>query len=359
MADDGLARIKKVFNFLHDREIDKLQKLSEASGEDFTVQFVKNSLKNLVKVIPNSVDKKHIVSESVQKLIKNISRVDDLVSIELHDGTLLKTFESRQQYRNYYYCFRHKLPSFFSPESYQACCDISFRYLISTDAITSMINIGLFQKGESRNIIECGAYNGWKALGYSKHIGPGGKILVLEIDKKQYDVTAENLQNNLQRENYIVLNKGVWNKVEEKEYTFEHFASHSLNTPDEHDHHTQAKRIVTDTLDNIIDDVDVDVFDFINIQTGGSELESVQGLDRNLSKVKVMWLGTHYQHEGETIRYRCMKYLLGKGCRIYYFHRETGETIEVRSIDEAVPQEKGGFYAVTPAFKDQIIPKLG
>lgn len=357
LDDTNLSSIKEQFGFLHDRELAKLQKLAEAFGEEFSDKFIEKTLSNLTKIIPNSVRPVHLVQQPALDLIKDISRDDGLVVLELQDGTKLKTFESRQQYRNYYYCFRRKLPAYFSPESYQACHDIQFRYLNASQAIEDMSQTGLLKPGGNKNIIECGAYVGWKALGYARHIGPNGKILVLEIDERQFNIARENLTNNLSPDQFAVLNKGVWNTVEEKQYTFEHFASHSLNTPDEHSHHTQSKRIVTDTLDNIIEEAGVDVFDFANIQTGGSELESVQGLDRNLNRVKVLWLGTHYEHEGQTIRYRCIKHLLEKGCRIYAGGKRT--TVEIHSIDGEDPTKKGGFYAVTPAHKNEIVPKLG
>ena len=132
-----------------------------------------------------------------------------------------------------------------------------------------MIRVGLFHPSESSSIIECGAYNGCKALSFSKHVGQNGKIFVLEIDKDQYELAKFNLENNLKPDKYMIINTGVWNSVETKQYSYEHYASHTLNTPDEHEHHTQAKTVTTNTLDNIIDESKIDIFDFINIQTEG------------------------------------------------------------------------------------------
>ena len=221
-----------------------------------------------------------------------------------------------------------------------------------------MIRVGLFHPSESSSIIECGAYNGWKALGFSKHVGQNGKIFVLEIDKDQYNCSENsvyelakfNLENNLKPDKYMIMNTGVWNSVETKQYSYEHYASHTLNTPDEHEHHTQEKTITTNTLDNIIDESKIDIFDFINIQTGGSELESVQGLVRNLNKVKVMWLGTHYSHEGISSRYTSISYLLQNGCRVYESSKE------ITSSEDISESDVGGFWAVTPDFKDVIVP---
>jgi FkbM family methyltransferase len=343
-----------LLDLLSEREVDKLKKLAIACGKEFDIKFVTIALKNLIKVVPASIKSSHFVPKSVQDYIESIERDDRYVVVTLKDGVLLKTFQSRQQYRNYYYCFRNDLPGYFSPESYQACHDIWFRYERGDKDIKDMIKVNLFRPADSNNIIECGAYNGWKALGYAKHLGKEGKIIVIEIDNEQYELAKFNLGQNLDEGRFIVLNTGVWNSVEERSYTYEHFASHTLKTPDEHKHHTQAKKIVTTTLDNIIDESGIDVFDFLNIQTGGSELETVQGLVRNLNRVKVMWLGTHYAHDGVSIRYRCIDYLLRQGCRIYDYNGK-----EIGSVAAVDKSEVGGIWAVTPEFKDTIVPTFG
>lgn len=342
-----------LLGLLSESEVDKLKKLAIACGKEFDIKFVTVALKNLIKVVPASIKSIHFVPKSIQDYIESIERDDRYVVINLKDGVRLKTFQSRQQYRNYYYCFRNDLPEFFSPESYQACHDIWSRYERGDEQIKHMIKVNLFRPGDSNNIIECGAYNGWKALGYAGHLGKGGKIIVIEIDDEQYEFAKFNLEQNLDEGRFIVLNTGVWNSVEERSYTYEHFASHTLKTPDEHKHHTQAKKIVTTTLDNIIDESGIDVFDFMNVQTGGSELETVQGLVRNLNRVKVMLLGTHYAHDGVSIRYRCIDYMLQQGCRIY--DNKGKEVVSIAAVDKS---EVGGIWVVTPAFKDTIVPNF-
>ena len=350
-SEDNVARL---LSFLHEREIEKIRKFALACGEEFNENFIEIVLKNIIKVIPNSIKDAHLVPVHIQESIDSIERAENYVLIKLKDGRVLKSFPSRQQYRNYYYCFRHKLPKFFTPESYQACYDILFRYHRGDRNIRDMIRVGLFRPSGSSSIIECGAYNGWKALGYAKHVGKKGKIVVLEIDKDQYELAKFNLENNLKSNQYIIMHTGVWNSVETKQYSYEHYGSHTLKTPDEHRHHTQKRTTATNTLDNIIDGTEVDIFDFINIQTGGSELESVQGLVRNLNKVKVMWLGTHYSHEGISSRYKSIDYLLQQGCRVY----GTRPSREITTREDISEFDVGGFWAVTPAFKDVIVPKF-
>lgn len=345
----------RLADVLGDREVAKLAKLVEACGDQLDDRFVAKAIRNLFKVIPGSIKHKHLLPEEFHAMITAVETDGRHAVVTLADGTVLKSFESRQQFRNYYYCFRDLLPSQFTPESYQACRDVDFRYVRGDRMIRELVDRGLVVPHDASSFIECGAYNGWKALGFAKHLGPRGKILVLEIDELQYELARWNLEKNLDPDRFIALNTGVWSRVEERAYTFQHYASASLSEPDEHKHHTQARSVRTSTLDDILDQTDVEVFDFMNVQTGGSELQSVQGLEKNLDRIKVIWLGTHYRHEGVSSRYTSMKYLLERGCRIY---GSVGKSFgEVTTIDDLDPTEVGGFWAVTPAFRDEIVPR--
>ena len=260
--DDALySALKEV---LAVREIQKIEKLM-AARED---RALKKILQNLIKVIPNSVKRRHSIPESLISRLTAVERDGEYVRIVLDGDLDLRTFPSRQQYRNYYYCFRDRLPAMITPESYQALYDITFRLDKGRVIIDNLIRLGLYVPSDSASIIECGAYNGWKALGFSHHLGEKGKILVLEMDDAQYELAKTNLQNNLPQQRFEILHTGVWHTEEERTYSYEHYASHTLKTPDKHSHHSQEKMVKTNTLDNIIERSDIDVFDFLNIQIG-------------------------------------------------------------------------------------------
>lgn len=348
---------KELCSIVPERNIAKLENLARERNEVLDQKFLRTILVNLFKIIPNSAQARHIVPQDVQESIRSIYNENAYVYLELKCGLKLKTFSSRQQYRNYYYCFRDKMMDFITPESYQACHDVTFRYKNGSRRIETLKKFGLYEQNEKSTIIECGAYNGWKALGFANHIGKKGKIIGIEIDEDQYNLMQENLSANLPQENFVALHTGVWNDVEERMYSFEHFASHTLKTPDKHQHHQTEKKIRTDTLDNIIEKLDVDIIDFINIQTGGSELESLQGLVRNLHKVKVLRLGTPYTYDGISIRYKSIEYALEMGFGVYDFDVAKGVAVETKSIDDVSPDDRGGFWIVSPHFKDRLVPQ--
>lgn len=311
--------------------MNKLEKLALARGEETSEAYFNKVLFNLSKVIPNNVNSLHLPDKSALALIEDVCREGDLITVKLNNGISLSTFPSRQQYRNFYYCFRDLLPDYINPENYQAIRDVYARYLKPKARVQQFINDGL-AKPDGLTIIECGAYVGWKALAYACFIGDTGKVIAIEMDKKQFDVCDLNIKRNLSADQGKALQTGVWHSVGEQEYRYEHLASHSLATPDEHQFHTQVETVKTDTLDNIIERENLETVDFLNVQTGGSEYESLLGLDKCLDRVKLMWLGTHYKMDGVPVREKCMAYLEKRGWRFYDADRNHG------------------FYAISPNY---------
>lgn len=348
-----------LLELLRPREVAKLERLAEACGTDMDERFLTKVLRNLVKVVPGNVRDVHLVSAKAQEAITDLRRDGDLVEVVLRDGTRLVTFPSRQQYRNHYYAFRHLLPSLYGPETYQACNDVEMRYLRGRRMLDHLRRAGLFRPTERTNLVECGAYNGWKALGFATHLGAEGHLTVIEMDPRQFALVQRNLAANLPTDRWSAHNVGIWHEEGEASYTYEHPASHSLREPDEHDHHTQTGTIRTTTLDRVLADDGYDQVDFINIQTGGSELESVQGMLGSLDRVKVAYVGSHYHHDGVSIRSRAMTLLLQHGCRLYVRPDRERPThlVEATMEDADDTDAVGGFYAVTPRWVDDLVPR--
>lgn len=114
MSVNTKNKATRLLSFLHKREIEKFRKLALACGKELDEKFITTTLRNIIKIIPNNIKSSHLVPVQIQGSIKSIEGAWDYVLIELKDGTVLKTFPSRQQYRNFYYCFRHKITDFYA-----------------------------------------------------------------------------------------------------------------------------------------------------------------------------------------------------------------------------------------------------
>jgi FkbM family methyltransferase len=137
-------------------------------------------------------------------------------------------------------------------------------------------------------MIEAGAYVGFKAIGYADHVGPGGKVIAIEIDRDNFELMRLNVEQNGLQDVVDCVNCGVWSKRDRVVDRFRDRTAHTIARTEEHPYCTSADTIATDTLDNIIDASGVETVDFLNLQLNGAEIEALEGLQRRLESVKVL-----------------------------------------------------------------------
>lgn len=139
---------------------------------------------NLTYVIPASVKPSHCPSDEALDLVQEAFRDGDYVGLALKSGIVLRSFPSRQQYRNYYYCFRDLVPSWVTPENYQSVIDLNNRFLQGGRKIKRLQALGWCSRTRPLNLIEGGAYNGWKAIGWMTTAPAGSNVIAVEMDSK-------------------------------------------------------------------------------------------------------------------------------------------------------------------------------
>jgi len=278
-------------------------------------------LKNIISLIPNSISKIHFhrTNEGI-KLLDHAYTEKNNVYVKLKNNIILKTFPSRQIYNNTYFIFKGFIKKLndFKPIHHQAIADIKSRYLKGFENLEG-ISTKFFNGRKNLTIIECGAYNGWKTLGYFKYLDQSSKVISIEVDPDQFDLLDWNLKKNIEPDRFINCQKAIWSEENiKKRISYGHYASHTLLTPDEHAAVNQNfYEVNTTTLKTIIDQSQYSTIDFINIQTNGSELESLKGLQGAFDKVKLIYLGTHYKINGVSIRYLVGQYAKENGFSIF------------------------------------------
>lgn len=299
----------KAFRFT-ENQMEKFQLLAEMRHET-VAQAAAATLRNLMSVVPASMRERNLVLDAP---VKSLEVVEGLVRVELNNGRVLWNFPSRLRYENLYYTFRDKLPKFVKAETYGPFHDVRFRYL----------NAGLrpfFPSYPGAVVIEGGAYIGWKALGYYDKIERDGKVIAVEIGGEQFAMLQRNVDTNHLGGKIIPLRCGIWKEKGTMEAKYQVYASHSLLPPDEHAHYTRSEIVETDTLDNIIDNHGLEVVDYINLQTNGAEGAALEGLVRNLDRVKIVYVGAHYHIDGVPQDKYIVEWMQGRGYKILAKYR--------------------------------------
>jgi FkbM family methyltransferase len=165
-------------------------------------------------------------------------------------------------------------------------------------------------------VIEGGAYIGYKAVRFAEIVGAAGKVIAIEIGRQNYELMCRNIHANNMTSIITPVHCGIWKERGRMEAAFEHSNYYHLATPEEHEFMTRRESVPTETLDDIIDAHNLNIVDFLNIQTNGAELEAIEGLDRRLDSVKIIRTAAYYTRDGVPQTDAVMELLQKKGCTI-------------------------------------------
>jgi len=72
----------------------------------------------------------------------------------------------------------------------------------------------------------------------------------------------------------------------------------------------------TDSLDNILHSWGEKVIDFLALTLNGAEVEALQGLEKEINRIKVIYVAARYTREGRGTYQSCIEILRERGCVI-------------------------------------------
>lgn len=332
VADRGLARVedtglqKLVREYrLNDRHLKKLMRLAEVRGETPEITIKRLAKNAVAQIIPGTIEDRDVVLDDD---FEEIGIEDDYAKIVLKNGRILYAWPSKTKYIRLYYLLCDKLPKAITPENYVAAVDAKYRYR----------NGGkhFLMPEEGGVAIEAGCYTGWKAIGFADRVGPTGKVIAIEIDRKNYDLMVKNIEVNNLSDVVVPVHAGVWNKKGEAVDKHRDRIYHSLVDIEEHDWESQ-QTVKTDRLDNIFRENGLDEIDFLNLQVNGAEIEALEGLGEYFDKVKVFRIAAYFSVGDEIKADSVVKYLQDRDVKVISRGARYGGNITAvgsRYIDE-------------------------
>jgi FkbM family methyltransferase len=297
-----------------DREMAKLNRVAELRHEELIPAF-RHTVSNLLGRIPATMADRNIVRDLD---FESVEFEGGMTRIKLTNGRVFYGYPSRLKYINVFYTFKDLIPQGFMPETYAAGVDAIARYRRGADYP--------FFPGPGGVVIEGGAYVGYKAIRFGEVVGPTGRVIAIEIGRANYDMLCRNIHANGMEKFITPVHCGIWKERGEMTAQFEIYASHALAPPEEHDFYTRQETVPTDTLDNIIDAHDLERVDFINLQTNGSEIEAIEGIQRRFNDVKIIRAGAFYKREGVHQADAIAELFERRGCKLLQFTRNLGVT---------------------------------
>jgi len=127
--------------------------------------------------------------------------------------------------------------------------------------------------------MDIGANCGMFTIPLAKELGKNGKVVAIEIEKKNAYLLRKNVKLN-GLGNVYVIEKGVFSKKGQMELNIDPFGTggHSLLNIEG----SKKEKINVDTIDNILKDLKIKKVDLIKIDVEGVEIEAFKGARKTL-----------------------------------------------------------------------------
>jgi len=149
------------------------------------------------------------------------------------------------------------------------------------------------QKGDT--VIDVGAALGFNTVDFSRKVGDEGRVVAIEPDEESLVYLERNIELN-RCKNVRVVKKGVWSKKDKLKFYLNERAGVNSAVITSVGKVIGTVEIEVDTLDNILEELEIDKVALIKMDIEGAEIEALKGMDRIVNKnndVKVVVASYH------------------------------------------------------------------
>ena len=165
--------------------------------------------------------------------------------------------------------------------------------------------------------MEAGAYLGHKTIRFIDDVvGTMGKVLAIEMMPDNIEVLRKNIQANGLGSCINVINCGVWSSSGETEVMGKGRQRNSIASIDKLSNSNMRITVRTDSLDNILHSWGEKVIDFLALTLNGAEVEALHGLEKEINRIKVIYVAARYTRKGQGTQQPCIEILKKRGCVI-------------------------------------------
>ena len=207
---------------------------------------------------------------------------DGKAYVRLQDGLTFVGHSAHPGYRLYYHIFagsrtRAKL----TPETCGVAFDICMRYLGPSEQSEQLEAGKYYNLQPGQIVVEVGAYIGYYAMRAAELVQPDGHVIAVEAVPENIKLIKENLRIN-RLNNVTVVEAAAWK--EKSTLTF-HWEGHQAGSLLPNIVRNKTKLTVpANSIDNILNELNIFSVDFIRVQVNGVELDVLQGMHNTLEK---------------------------------------------------------------------------
>lgn len=153
------------------------------------------------------------------------------------------------------------------------------------------------------NVVDIGAHIGTYTILAAEKVGENGKVIAIEPELKNYELLTKNINlNNFKNIIPVKIALSDHNGIE-KLYFYSRSTCHSLLP--ENDKKNDFIEIEVQTLDSLLEKLNLQKIDIIKIDTEGAEIPILKGAEktlRNNPDVKIFVASYHYPEEMQEVK---------------------------------------------------------
>lgn len=179
------------------------------------------------------------------------------------------------------------------------CIRVAFDIVFRFNEIKNREYYSAYKKGE--NILEVGAYTGFFVLYAANLIQPSGQVIAIEAMPDNFKILKKNINSN-NFNNVKVINKASWDS--QGSLTFQRQYRQRSSAKDDVVKKNFEITVSSDTIDNILADLNIEKIDFVRIQVNGAEIETLKGMEKTLENRPRLSIANIYSSSdknGETV----------------------------------------------------------
>ncbi|MGB6038102.1 MAG: FkbM family methyltransferase [Cryomorphaceae bacterium] len=216
--------------------------------------------------------------------------------IRLVDGPVFFGEKAQKKDKKYYSTLpsstRAKIPF----ECMRVAIDIATRYFEGGLMYGGPFKTDRYQPTSGDVVAEMGAFRGYFILRLSEWVGKSGKVVAIEPIPDNVRMLKKNLSAN-SIENCTVIEKGVWHETDKMVFNRKE-ADNQSGSLVIADHGKDQYSVPVDSLDNILEEANVSVCDFMVIQLNGVEIDALNGMTK--VRPKNMAIAARYDKPGQS-----------------------------------------------------------
>lgn len=196
--------------------------------------------------------------------------------IKLENGPVFYGLASIEKMRKYYKLLSSKMQKLIPFECFTLANDIVIRYFEGGLKYGGPQKEMYYKTKQGDVVAEMGSFLGHYTIYLSKKVGENGRVIAIEPMPENIKILKKNIKaNNLT--NVTLVPKGVWHCKDELQFLQRKDDNQSGSIALNYEK-GKTYSIPVDSLDNILNEANVNHVDFMLIQLNGVEIDALKGL---------------------------------------------------------------------------------